>query len=214
MADLKQKYAFSAKALESLTDGVFAIVMTLLVLDLSVPLFRESQLLGQLRQLGEAWPEFACYFATFLSLGYLWFIHHRGFIFLKNSDSVIVGLNVLSLAFTSLLPFSTSLLAHNMWQKLPVLLYEGNWLVCGIIGCWIWTYMLGKNGVVDRDKDLHELRRSRTTLSIALAFIAMAMLISTLNTIASLIFFIIFFIAFASYLIRRYRLTDDVDKTR
>ena len=73
------KNALSPNRLEALTDGVFAIVMTLLVLGLSVPMFKGSSMHQQFTQLLEMWPKFASYVATFLMLVYMWSMHHWQF---------------------------------------------------------------------------------------------------------------------------------------
>jgi uncharacterized membrane protein len=70
------KNALSLKGLEGLTDALFAIVMTLLVLDLAIPVFKGSSIHQQSTQLLEMWPKFACYFVTFLMLGFVWSVHH------------------------------------------------------------------------------------------------------------------------------------------
>jgi uncharacterized membrane protein len=71
------KTALSPSRLEALTDPVFAIVMTLLVLGLGVPMFKGSSMHQEFTQLLEMWPEFASYFVTFLVLGFIWSVHHR-----------------------------------------------------------------------------------------------------------------------------------------
>ena len=128
------KNALSLKGLEGLTDAVFAIVMTLLVLVLAIPVFTGNSMNSQLSQLFEMWPKFVCYFVTFLMLGFIWSVHHRVFSFMKCLDSVSMWLNIICMMFASLLPFSTSFLAEYMGQKLPVLVYEGNYFMISLFG--------------------------------------------------------------------------------
>ena len=103
--------ALSPNRIEALTDGVFAIVMTLLVLELSVPAIAGGSAEAELTtRLFEMWPKFVSYTVTFVMLGFMWSIHHYQFDRIKSADSVLVWLNIVFLMLISLLPFSTSLL--------------------------------------------------------------------------------------------------------
>ncbi len=206
--------ALSPNRLEALTDGVFAIVMTLLVLGLGVPVFKGSSMHQEFTQLLEMWPKFASYFVTFLVLGFIWSVHHRQFSVFKRSDSVLIWLNIIFLMFISLLPFSTSLLAEYMGQQLPVLIYEGNFFMCTLLGYLKWLYAAGKYRLVDTDLGLREVRRRRITLLIGTVLAPIAMGISYLNTIASIGVFVVVLISLAiNYTIRfRMRTTEQVAK--
>lgn len=100
--------------LSTLADGVFAIVMTLLVLELSVPVVKglsgNSELL---LKLAELWPEFLIYGLSFMILGLFWVIHHSIFADVKRYDTTLVWLNIAFLMFVSLVPFSTALVGKN-----------------------------------------------------------------------------------------------------
>jgi uncharacterized membrane protein len=185
------KNALPLNRLEALSDAVFAIVMTLLVLDLSVPVFRGSSMHQQFTQLLEMWPKFAGYVVTFLMLGFIWSIQHHSFSFLKRSDSVSVWIHIIGLMFISLLPFSTSLLGEYVGQRLPILMYEGNCFICLLIGYIAWLYATGKYRLVDLDVDPHEVRMGKVGPLIALAVLAIAMGVSFLNTVASMIIFLV-----------------------
>ena len=96
--------------LDAFADGVFAIAITLLVLDLTVP--KEStNLLGALRP---EWPEFLGYLISFAFIGGVWVSHSRLTQLMKRGDGVSFGLNLLLLLFVSLMPFSTSLMTTNL----------------------------------------------------------------------------------------------------
>lgn len=208
------KTALSANRLKALSDAVFAIVMTLLVLGLSVPMSKGSSTQLESTQLLEMWPKFASYFWTFLMLGFIWYIHHRSYSFIKRSDSVSIWLNTLALMFVALLPFSTSLLAEYMGQQLPVLIYEGNGFMCLLTGWATWPYATGKYRLVDPDIESHEVRLGKIMPLIAMAVIAIAMGVSCLNTIASMIIFVVCFIsAVITFIVGgRTRTTEQVAK--
>jgi uncharacterized membrane protein len=140
----------------------------------------------ELTQLLDMWPKFISYVVTFLTLGYMWSMHHWQFSFIKRSDCVLIWINILFLMFTSLLPFSTLLLGEYMGQQLPVLIYGGNFMVCMLM-CYIkWSYATGKYRLVDKDVDWHEIRIRNTTVMIGIALFAVAMGISYLNPLLSI----------------------------
>jgi uncharacterized membrane protein len=200
--------------LEGLTDGVFAIVMTLLVLGLGVPVFKGTSTHQEFMRLLEMWPEFATYIVTFLMLGFSWSVHHQVFRVMKRSDSLSNWINIICLMFISLLPFSTSLLAKNMGQQLPLLVYEGNFLMSAIAGYVNWSYVTGKYRLLDTDIDLREVWRRKITWRSTVVFVVIAMGLSFLNTIASLSVFVVFIVSAIIYNTLRYRIrtTEQVAK--
>jgi uncharacterized membrane protein len=103
---------FSKERIEMLCDGVFAIAMTLLVLDLKVPdLAKNSSLVEVGHALGEHGLTFFAFALTFLLAGQFWLVHHVFFHYLKHATRGIAALNLLWLMFVSLLPFTTSMFA-------------------------------------------------------------------------------------------------------
>src|SRR5689334_22524131 len=99
--------------MEALTDGIFAIAMTLLVLELKAPdvpkNIASSQLLEHLRQL---MPAFFGFLVSFLYCGLLWFLHHMALHFIRHLQAGLVLLNLLFLMSISLVPFSCALLGR------------------------------------------------------------------------------------------------------
>jgi uncharacterized membrane protein len=192
------KSALSPNRVEALTDGVFAIVMTLLVLELSLPVVAEgSARVGLAQGLINMWPKFLSYFVTFLMLGFMWFMHHIQFSYIKRSDSLLVWANIVFLMFIALLPFSTSLLGEYMGEQLPILIYGGNFIACMIVRYILWSYVTGKYRLVDTDIPSHEVRAPKIFIPVGITFFAIAMGLSYLNTAAAICIFaasIIFFI--------------------
>ena len=96
--------------LEAFSDGVFAIAITLLVLELHVPTDPQELL----RELGAEWPSYLGYFVSFAFIGGVWMAHSNLTRFTKAADQVMMGLNLVLLLFVSFLPFTTSLLANHL----------------------------------------------------------------------------------------------------
>jgi uncharacterized membrane protein len=113
--------------LEALSDGIFAIVMTLLVLDLKVPDLprhvAQHEVLLKLRELG---PQLFSFTITFVLAGVFWLLHHISLHAIRHVTRKLVWINIGFLMFVSLLPFSTAMLGR--FQSLPVgvIMYLGN----------------------------------------------------------------------------------------
>ena len=89
------------------SDGVFAITITLLVLDIRPPTDDRNLLHG----LGALWPSYLAYAVTFLFIGQVWANHHVMFDHIRAADRLVLLLNTLLLMVVAFLPFATSVLA-------------------------------------------------------------------------------------------------------
>jgi len=165
MSQIKKRVSatvFTPNRIEALTDGVFAIVMTLLVLEISIPEIAKSSLQAELpRRLLELWPKLYSYVLSFLVLGILWTLHHRSFHSIKRSDNALVWLNIVFLMFVALIPFSTSLLGSYLMERLPIVIYVTNVLLAVVMRFIIWTYATGKYRLVDSDINPRWVKRDR-----------------------------------------------------
>ncbi len=104
-----------------LSDGVFAIAITLLVLELPVPLGPDL-----LSSLFEEWPEFLGYLISFAFIGASWMTHALTTKYMKTGDTVAGGLNLLALLFITLIPFATNLMVSNIGgegEQVAVVIY-------------------------------------------------------------------------------------------
>jgi len=97
----------------NLSDGIFAIAITLLVLDIRVPTIPEnlvaSELPGELLSL---WPRYLGYFLSFVSISVFWMIHHAIFRPIRAYDRTLLYLNFLFLMVVAFVPFPTALLGE------------------------------------------------------------------------------------------------------
>lgn len=96
--------------LEAFSDGVFAVAITLLVLDLQVPAGSASLL----HDLADRWPTFAAFALTFLIIGIIWVNHHAIFGSLRTVDRPLLFINLGLLIAVVVMPFTTTVLAHYM----------------------------------------------------------------------------------------------------
>jgi uncharacterized membrane protein len=94
--------------LESFSDGVFAVAITLLALDLAVPGPGHGALLAQL---GHRWPSFVAYVVSFFTIGVIWVNHHALVLNITVVNRALMFLNLLLLLFVVAIPFATSTMA-------------------------------------------------------------------------------------------------------
>jgi uncharacterized membrane protein len=150
--------------LEAFSDGVFAIAITLLVLELRVPPHEPGQLWHEL--VGE-WPQFAAYLSSFFVIGIMWVNHHSMFKQIRRTDRSLLFLNLLLLLWTALLPFPTGLIARTLGDggsdaKVAEAVYGANLTLAAIAFSLIWTYAVRNRRLID-----HEMTPQQERASIA-----------------------------------------------
>ncbi len=99
----------STNRVEALADGIFAVAMTLLVLDVRPPLVQQPPDAWFFSQ----WPRLFAYALSFMLLGVYWVSHHAHFQYIKRSNRTLLWINIVFFLFISLIPFSTSWLADS-----------------------------------------------------------------------------------------------------
>jgi uncharacterized membrane protein len=117
---------FSTERICAFTDGVYAIVITLLVLELKapeVPGLTNEQVFADLVKQSRV---FLAYFISFFVVGWLWFRHHGIFKALEKSDNVVIFVNFIHLLFVSLIPYTASVAGRYAHDQLAVLMFFGN----------------------------------------------------------------------------------------
>lgn len=130
----------SSERLAALSDGVFAISMTLLVLDLRAPAAEAIHSeMGLVRALVEVLPRLLVYVMSFLTLGIFWVGQQTQLNYLSRSDRSLTWVHLVFLFFVSITPFSTSLLAEHLAYRTALFVYWLNILALGVTLYWAWT---------------------------------------------------------------------------
>jgi uncharacterized membrane protein len=139
----------SVERLAALSDGLFAVAMTLLVLDLKVPVAQgiesDQALLGALWQLA---PRLVVYLMSFLTLGIFWVGQQAQLSHFARSDRHLTWIHLVFLFSVSLMPFSTSLMAEFITLRTALLLYWLNILALGAVLYGSWRYAM-RAGLVE-----------------------------------------------------------------
>jgi TMEM175 potassium channel family protein len=121
--------------MESFSDGVIAVAITLLALGLSVPDPRHTADLAD--ALSDNWPGYAAYVTSFITIGIIWINHHAMISRLRQVDQSIMILNLLLLMSIGILPFATDLIAGYLTrprgQSTAAAVYGGSFLLMGLM---------------------------------------------------------------------------------
>lgn len=162
--------------IEALSDGVFAIVMTLLILEIHVPdLPHNAPNVQVFPALIHLWPKFFTYVVSFIGLGFYWIAHHNMYNAIRSSDRILLWLNILFFMFVSLLPFSTSFLNAFRQSQIAPIFFGANLTVIGWILLIQWTYASSRPGMITETvtKDYQKLVKARLLIIPIIASLVM-----------------------------------------
>jgi len=123
--------------LEAFSDGVFAIVITLLILDIRIPNVPPTALPAALVSI---LPQVLTYIMSFFVVGLYWHLHHQVAAQIKLIDEAFIWLNLIWLLFVSMLPFPTALLGRYPLQPIPLTIYGINLILVNVTGFVILVY--------------------------------------------------------------------------
>ena len=186
----------SKSRVEFLIDGVFAIVMTLLVLEIAVPQLSHSEAQLELpRRLLEMWPLLLSYVTSFMILGFFWITHEDMLHYIKRANRVFLWVTIFYLMFVAFVPFSTSLIGEYGDQQISVIIYGINVIIAGF---WInvqWWYATKDRHLVDNDLDPTLI----TTVSRYLLVGPIAYIIAVVLSFVSIQISLVMYIAIPSY---------------
>jgi uncharacterized membrane protein len=143
---------------EAFSDGVFAIAITLLVLNINVP---ESDFDDLWRGIAHQWPAYLAYLTSFMTIGGIWLAHHSIFGRLRYVDSTLMRINLLLLLAASFLPFPTSLMAEAIRntdaERAAVIVYGGALLVISVLIGTMWRVVAARPPLLQPDVSRREV---------------------------------------------------------
>jgi uncharacterized membrane protein len=151
---------FQLERLILFSDAVFAIAITLLVIEIKIPdeeQLKKLNLAGisdnnLLRGLAHLIPKFIGFLISFLIIGQYWTVHHRMFGYVINFNNRLIWLNILFLLAIALMPFSTGFYSEYAAMPVvtPVIFYTCNIALLGILNFFMWRYLSNpRNGLTE-----------------------------------------------------------------
>lgn len=165
------RFGTSSDRLQFFSDAVFAIAMTLLVIDITVPVVSSSVSGPALDRelwvaLGAQWPNFLAYAISFWVIGVNWASHHRKFAVTRKFDGTVVTINLILLFFIAFVPYPTSLISEYGGSIPAVVLYAGVVSAISLLQFWLWAYLF-RRGYLDEKVDVGMYRFVRRNLLVA-----------------------------------------------
>jgi TMEM175 potassium channel family protein len=185
--------------LEAFSDGVFAVAITLLVLDIKVPDIALDD--GKLQEtLFNQWPILLAFTTSFFTVGIVWLNHHRLFTYIKRTDTGLLLLNLLLLFIVVFIPVPTALLAKYITlpdQHLAAIVYGGTFFLMACCVNGLWRYASYQNRLFDEDVDQHAVRAINQQYLFGPLLYAVAFGLAWLNSPTSVIFELLLALFFA-----------------
>ena len=180
--------------LEAFSDGVFAVAITLLVLNIKIPgidvpagqLPNDTQLWSTL--LNE-WPMLAAYTTSFATIGVMWINHHRLYTHIKRTNTMLMLLNLLLLLIIVFVPVPTALVAEYLVhpdQHAAALLYSGTMIILAICFNLLWRYASYHNRLLAKNADERAVRAITRQYWFGPVVYLLALILALFSTPASL----------------------------
>ena len=172
-----EQNALSFERIVFFSDAVFAIAITLLVLEIKVPHLdtADDALLRQ--KLFGLLPKVVGFVVGFFIISLMWFEHHRIFRYIKAFDSGLIWRNLVFLLTISFIPFPTALSSENSWSRTAFIIYTLSFALAGLAKFWIWSYAASKPELLADNVDANlALKIKRRSLAVPLGAISAALL--------------------------------------
>ncbi len=152
---------YAAARVEQFSDGVIGIAITLLVLEIAVPVATNG--VGLLEELGTEWPSFLAYVISFLTIGGFWLAHHTIFSCLRAVSPTVMKVNLLLLMFIAFLPYPTAVMAATQigtdgGSRVAVVFYGLTLLTCRLLLSVLW-WQCRRDRLLREEVEPAEVRR-------------------------------------------------------
>ena len=170
-----------------LTDGVIAIVITILVLDIKVPELGSGQSLAD--SLAEARPTFVSFVISFLLVGMFWTMHRQTFSQVRHVDHNAIWINLLFLLFLSLVPFASSALGEYSSEPAALYLYGIVMIAASLLRLGLNAYFQTHPGLLWGASSERSRRLSAIATSTPIVVYGLAMVAAGWSTTVSLVLY-------------------------
>ncbi len=175
-----------AKRAEIFSDGILAISITLLVIEIRVPNVPGARLASALHGLV---PSYLAYALSFATIGLVWIAHHSMFQMIRRTNRALLMLNLLLLLCVAFLPFSTAVLAQYASSGKPgavvaVELYSANMFLIGLAFLGLWAFLYAVPSLLVQDVERHRIIGSIVRSLVAPAAYLLTMLLAPVSTAA------------------------------
>ncbi len=196
-----QTLGFTKERVEALTDGIYGFAMTLLVIGVGIPsagpAVAEDTLVVDI--IAAELPDFIHYVTAFLILAGFWLSHHIQYTEIRAIDRTLIWMNILSLLFVALVPFSTTLAGDFPDSSTAAIVLETNLLIIGLVSFWQWRYATRGHRFADPDLDPGIIRIGLQKTLVVPAISAVAIVLALLGIPWSILIYIAIPFVMASF---------------
>ncbi len=187
---------------EAFSDGVFAVAITLLILNIQLPPITKLQddhaLWGFF---GNQWPMLLAFVTSFATIGVMWLNHHRLFKHIRYVDNTLILLNLLLLMVIVFIPYPTALLAqqyiHYPAGHTAAIIYSGTGIIMAICFNLLWRYASYNNRLLGKNADIEEAQAISRQYHFGPLFYIITFTLAWINVPACIILSLLFAIFFA-----------------
>jgi len=191
MSDQKHILRMASGRLEALGDGIFSIAMTILVLELALPVLKGDGWKDFAHAAAELWPDFLCYAISFVVLGIMWFGHRMMFEYIGRTDRYFIFLGVLFYMVVCLVPFSTRFLAQDTMKWYAIMVYGINLSFCNLTLYAQWLYGINKVTLLHQELPAEVKKEAKILFLLSPVVYGIAIGISFFVPVISIIIFVI-----------------------
>jgi uncharacterized membrane protein len=182
----------SISRIEAFADGVFAIVITLLILDIRVPQVQGEPVGPQLlHELINMWPKYLAYAMSFIIVGVYWVGHHAQFRFIRHANRTLLWINILFLMCVAFVPFSAALIGEYRHEQIAVIIYGVNLIVVGACLYLHYWYATQNYRLVDADLPQQQVEATKRRILMAPIICLAAIGLSFISTTLSIILYLV-----------------------
>ena len=175
----------------ALSDGVFAVAITLLIFAIAVPATTTDA--GLPKALLGLWPRYLAYVVSFVVIARFWVVHRLAFRLIAREDAMLVWLNLLLLMFVAFLPFPTAVLGEHSGSPAAAVLYAISVVLTAIASAAYWWYASGRGGLLRPDARRAQVRALRARSLSGPVFFALTLPIAVFAPYAAEILWILIF---------------------
>jgi uncharacterized membrane protein len=156
--DSKPQNRLAIERLIFFSDAVFAIAITILVLDIRLPASADAAGSHELLlSLATLWPKYLAYLISFWTIGLSWISHHSKFLYIQRVDYQLLVINLIRLMMIAFIPFSTAVMSENV-SFTATAFYAFTMVLVSLSGLILWWHATRNHHLVDPNLDRHYIR--------------------------------------------------------
>lgn len=187
----------STSRIEAFSDGVIAIIVTLLVLEIKIPEFEDHTLAGFLAAMAPLIPKLIGFAFSFFTVAIFWVNHHNFFHRIKHSTWRLLWHNNLLLFFLSVVPFTTGFVGDYPFDRFVVAMYAFNLLLAGIAFSLMWHYALVRSNLAEETTSLADRKKEFMQVGVyGIALYGVAVVVALVYAPAALIMLVLLQLAY------------------